>query len=589
MQGTGTAPLYSYQQGQGFYANYNADPGKVNVPVMFEPTAELAESLEVWLAVSGGTMWGGCEVWISQDNQTYQNVGKITGATRQGYVDAPLPSIQQSLSGQTIDQTNTLSADISLSGGQLLSASQQDAQNLATLCYLGSGNAYELLAYENAVLLSTNFYDLSYLVRGVYDSPILSHVAGEQFARLDSSVFSYAYTQDRIGTQLYVKFLSFNIYGGGQQNLADVDPFTFTLQGLAFTSPLPDVTNLTSSYVGNITQLTWTEVQDFRSVLYEVRKGTGWQGGQVLGRAAHPPFPVQGNGTYWVAAYSQPVPGLQVYSEDPQSLDITGAQIVSNVIATWDEASSGWEGTCGGTAAIIGDVVRTGGAGNILTLADYLATADVLNYGGEGNGSYTIPDSHIVNIGRVAPCSVIVTWLSSAQHVTDNILTVLDYLNFQDMLDSTAQALASVYPEIALSQDGITWGPWTKYIAGSFIAMAYKARMQLQTNDPTVEVVLEEFIFEVDVPDRDDHYVNLNISSGGYSLLFTPDGSNTPAPFNGGPQGSPDAPAIQVTIVNAQAGDVAVISAVTLSGCTIQILNGGSGIGRVVNVLAEGY
>lgn len=352
LQGTGTAPLYSYQQGQGFYANYNADPGDVNTPVIFEPPAELAESLEVWLAVSGGAMWGGCIVWVSQDGETYQQVGKITGGSRQGYVDAALPAVTLASSGLTIDQTNTLSADISLSGGQLLSASQSDAQALATLCYLGSGNTYELLAYANAALVTTNFYNLSYLVRGAYDSPILSHVAGEQFARIDSSVFEYSYTQDLIGTKLYVKLLSFNVYGGGQQSLSDVEPFTFTLQGLALSSPLPNVENLRTSYVANITQLNWDEVTDFRPVLYEIRKGGTWQGAQLLGRVAHPPFNVQGNGTYWVSAFSQPTAGLQVYSEEPQDILISGAQIVSNVIESWDEAGTGWTGTFGGAAAL---------------------------------------------------------------------------------------------------------------------------------------------------------------------------------------------------------------------------------------------
>lgn len=589
LQGTGTAPAYSYQSGQGFYANYNGDPGDTNVPVLFEPTAQLAEDLEVWMAVSGSSFWGGCEVWISQDNETYQNVGKITGPSRQGLADATLAPVPLSNSGQTIDQTNALAVDITESAGQLLSASQSDAQNLATLCYLGSGNTYELMSYENATLLSQSVYSLSYLVRGAYGSPILSHAIGEQFARLDASIFKYPYTQDRIGTALYIKLLSFNVYGGGQQNLGDVEPYTFNLEGVAYSSPLPDITNLRTTYVANITQLMWDEVSDFRPVLYEVRKGGSWVGAQVLGRVAHPPFAVQGNGTYWVAAFSQPKPGLQVYSEEPVETTVAGAQIVSNVIAAYDESATGWTGSTGGTAVVTGGVVRTSGAGNILSIADYLNCADIFNFGGEGNGTYTIPSSHIISIGRVAPCSVIITWSSTAQHISDNILAVADYLNFQDLLDSSAQSNATVYPEIALSQDGITWGPWQKYVAGSYPAFAYNARMQLQTDDPTVEVVLDDFIFEVDVPDRDDHYVNLSLPAAPYNLTFMPDGSATPAHFNGGPQGSPNAPHIQVTILNAQAGDLVSITNVTLSGCTLEVLNGGPPVARVVNVLAEGY
>jgi len=41
LAGTGHTPLYSYQQGQGFAVNYNIAPSNANVPVIFEPTAQL--------------------------------------------------------------------------------------------------------------------------------------------------------------------------------------------------------------------------------------------------------------------------------------------------------------------------------------------------------------------------------------------------------------------------------------------------------------------------------------------------------------------------------------------------------------------
>ncbi len=184
---------------------------------------------------------------------------------------------------------------------------------------------------------------------------------------------------------------------------------------------------------------------------------------------------------------------------------------------------------------------------------------------------------------------MIITWQSVAQHFGDNILKVGDYLNESDILDFSASGNTDIYPEIALSQDGATWGAWQKYTAGSYVAMAYKARMQLISYDPTVEALLEDFVFEVDVPDRDDHYVNVSVPSGGLNVTFTPDGSATPAPFNGGPQGSPTQPHIQVTILNAQAGDIAVLTGVTLAGCTVQVKNAGVGVARSCNLLVQGY
>lgn len=585
LAGTGSASLYSFQQGIGFSGNYNVAPGNVNMPVIFEPTAALAENLEVWLAISGGPLWGGCDVYISNDGTSYRNVGTVTGSARTGLLTSTLSSVVPSATGVTIDAINTLAVNCQQSDAQLLSASQNDALSLATLCYVDG----EYIAYENALLSGANSYDLSWLVRGAYGTVPKMHPVGAQFARLDNSIFSFSYTQDFIGTTVYIKLVSFNIYGGGRQLISEVQPYAYTLTGVAYSSPLPDVTNLGSSYLANITQLSWTEITDFRAVLYEIRKGAAWIGAQMLARVAHSPFPVQGNGTYWVGVYSQPLPALQIYSPNPPDIIIAGAQITSNVIASYDEAATGWLGSTSGDAFVTGSIVRTGGAGNILTILNFLGTPDILNYGGVGSGIYQIPSSHVINIGRVAPCSIIISWMSVGQHITDNILSVIDYLNFPDLLDYAASANTNIYPEIALSQDGVTWGAWQKYVAGSYSAMAFRARMQIKTFDPTVEAILQDFVFEVDVPDRDDHYVNLSIPSGGKNLTFVPDGSTTATPFNGGPAGSPTMPQIQVTVLAAQAGDIVSITSVTLSGCTIQILNSGVGVARNVNVLVQGY
>lgn len=585
LAGTGSSPLYSYQLGQGFVPSYNASPGNANQPVIFEPTAGLAESLEVWIAASGGLLWGGCDVYISSDANSYKNVGRINGSARTGFLTAALPSITANATGQTIDTVNTLAVNLSQSNGQLLSGAQIDATSLVTLCYVDG----EYIAYQNATLTSSNQYNLSWLVRGAYGTPTSSHNAGSSFARLDGAILKYRFTQDYIGSTIYIKLVSFNIYGGGAQSLAGVQPYSYKLQGTAFSSSLPAPTNLRTSYIASLTQLAWDEIQDFRPVLYEVRKGTAWTGAQVLGRIAHPPFNIQGDGTYWVAAYSQPVVGLQVYSSVTQNISVQGAQITSNVIASYDEMATGWGGILGGTATLVSGQIITSGAGNILIDADYLNTLDILYYGLEGNGTYEIPVAHQIDISRVAPCGIIISWGSLGQHIYYNILNVSDLLGFSDVLDYSSSANVNVYPEISLSQNGTTWSAWQKYSAGSYIARKFKARMQLQTFDPTVEAILTGFVFAVDVPDRDDHYVNKPIAAGGTTITFVPDGTITAAPFNGGPQGSPSVPNIQVTILNAQAGDIAVISGVSLSACTIQILNGGVGVARNVNLLVQGY
>jgi hypothetical protein len=291
-----------------------------------------------------------------------------------------------------------------------------------------------------------------------------------------------------------------------------------------------------------------------------------------------------------VAGYTQPAAGISAYSEHWTEIIIAGSTITSNVIASFDEGATGWTGTLGGTAYVADDMVITSGIGNILDITDYLNTPDLINYGGEGSGTYEIPVDHQIDVGRVVPCNVLITWSSTGQGIDDNILTVADYLADTDILDAAAAQNTDIYPEIALSQDGVTFGAWQKYAVGAYIAQKFKARMQIQTNDPQTQAILKSFVFSVDVPDRDDHYINVPILAGGTTITWQPDGASSPAAFNGGPAGSPDAPNIQVSILNAQLGDTMVLSSVGLSSATIQILNVlGVGAARNVNVLAQGY
>src|SRR6185437_8167085 len=108
---------------------------------------------EVWLIASGGSDWGGCQVWISLDNATYALAGTIYRGARQGMLTAGLPSHPDP------DDTGTLSVDLTRSHGQLLSGTQEDADNLVTLCYVDG----ELISYRTAMLTAAHEYAMTYL------------------------------------------------------------------------------------------------------------------------------------------------------------------------------------------------------------------------------------------------------------------------------------------------------------------------------------------------------------------------------------------------------------------------------------------
>jgi hypothetical protein len=227
--GTGASAQYSFTPGSPFFANYGGDPGSINTPIIFEPDTTLSQGLEVWFAVSGGVDWGGAEVWVSADGgTTYGYAGQINGGARMGVTTNTLPAFPVAPGSQTIDQINTLSVDLAQSRAQILSTSQAGARAYNSLCYVGG----EYIAYATAALTSGNAYDLTYLVRGTFNSFPVAHAGGTQFCRIDQGLFRWPYTVDRIGQTLHFKFVSFNLYRGGLQSLADVTDHPYTLTGV---------------------------------------------------------------------------------------------------------------------------------------------------------------------------------------------------------------------------------------------------------------------------------------------------------------------------------------------------------------------
>ena len=586
--GLGAPPTYSFQTGQRFAANYNLSAGNINPPIIFEPPAALAEDLEIWLSVSGQPgIYGGADVYISGDGDTYQFLGRLLGPTRMGALAAPLPAVAAATTGPTLDQTSTLSVNLSESGGQLFSVTPQAAASGNSLCYVDG----ELIAFANATLTGANQYSLTSLVRGMYGSPIGSHGVGSAFARLDGQFFRVPFTADRIGQVVYFKFLTFNQYGGGEQSLASAQPYAYAIQGTAFASPLAAPSNLVAVYVANQTSITWSEIGgDFRPILYEIRSGASFQGGQVLGTLAHPPFVVPGNGTYWVAAVTRPIAGIQVYSAW-QSITVSGAVIATNTVQSFNEGATGWSGSFGGNATLSGGVVVLDYQGNVLGVADWLNDLDILHMPPAGPaGTYTIPASHRVNVGRVAPCTVSIALTSIGQVPGQSVLSITNWLANTDILGNAASANVNVVPYIQTAGANGVFGPFQKFVPGVYNAQFFNIQVQLSSTDSQTQAILESLVFSISIPDRIDDYVGVTVPAAGLNLVYFVNGatSATPAPFNSGPGGQA-LPQIQVTVIGEQAGDIVSLTNQTLAGATVQILNGGAGVQRVANILVKGF
>jgi hypothetical protein len=211
-------------------ANWNADPGDTSPPVLVCPPLTLTGGdYETWIACSGGADWGGAYVYVSFDNVTYEQVGEIVGGARYGATTTALAAAADP------DTSSTLGVNLTTSGGTLVSATDAEADANATLCLVGS----ELISFGTATAIAANQYDLTYLRRGRFGTPIAAAAAGAPFVRLDSSIFKYGYTRNQIGTTVYVKLAAFNLYGNAVQDLALVTYYEIELGPLTADGAVP--------------------------------------------------------------------------------------------------------------------------------------------------------------------------------------------------------------------------------------------------------------------------------------------------------------------------------------------------------------
>jgi hypothetical protein len=217
--GTAAAALRTPAGGSGYAPNYAADPGDVSVPFIFNPPVALtAGEPRSYAAVAGiNPNWGGCNIWTSIDGTNYQMIGTQYGASRYGVLSAALAA------GSDPDTVNTCSVDLTVSHGVLNSATLADVNASTTMFLIGS----ELMAYETATLGAAYHYNLTYLRRGVLTTAVAAHANAAPWVRLDQNVFQFPYLSTQAGQTVYVKFQSFNVYGGATRDISLCTAYSF--------------------------------------------------------------------------------------------------------------------------------------------------------------------------------------------------------------------------------------------------------------------------------------------------------------------------------------------------------------------------
>lgn len=214
-----------------YIPDQTATMSNINPPALFlAPSALTVTGNEVWCGItSPDELYGGCSIYASVDGgASYSLIGQHLGETRMGSLTAPLAVGAES----GTDAINTIAVNLTESHGVLNSVSQIVADTNAMLCHAGN----EFFSYRDVNLTGVDRYSISHLNRGLYGSPQGASV-GSKFVRCDNTLFKFARDVLYNDTPIKLKFVAFNVYGGGQQDISAVPAYSFPEQASVTIGP----------------------------------------------------------------------------------------------------------------------------------------------------------------------------------------------------------------------------------------------------------------------------------------------------------------------------------------------------------------
>jgi hypothetical protein len=360
------------------------------------------------------------------------------------------------------------------------------------------------------------------------------------------------------------------------QSLADVEPYYYTIQGTALKEAPEDITGLTDYYTDGLSVITWNAVDDTRSIVYEVRKSTSdnatWEQSQCLGRVSANKFTANGNGTYFIKAYA---PDYNVYSETAASIEINGARLVQNVIATDDEQSDGWTGSSNNVITYEKNI-RLASTGMFDDIPDFDSISDLNFYGDIATyGTYEAAEE--IDIGAAASCYINVDFNFIGDSKDNEIDTVDDFDSIQDFDGNFGSYISGSKIQIAIAGDDDVFVDWKDFITGQYYGKKFKFRAVLQTTSAKVFCEMSQFVINVDVPDIVETGNSISIPAAGTTITSSKN-------FHAVPN-------TQITILDKQSGDTEYLpqNLQTKGDFFIQILNNGVGVARSINYVRQGY
>lgn len=221
--GTYAPAKYNVHENERPFVDYNQEAPSVNDVAIFQTVGDVGGN-QIFVGVNAPSGWGGCSVWLSDNDQTYQRIGNISQQARMGRTKYGFAQ-------------NGNFCNVVINQGVLKSGTHIDAERGNTLCWVNG----EALSYENVEVHPNNWFTLQGLVRGQYGTNAINHSADERFVRVDEALFRYPYRKEDIGKTIYLKFTSMNLFGSNEQGLDEVQSYQYTIVPYY----IPEVSNVT--------------------------------------------------------------------------------------------------------------------------------------------------------------------------------------------------------------------------------------------------------------------------------------------------------------------------------------------------------
>ncbi len=221
--GTYAPAKYNVHENERPFVDYNQEAPSVNDVAIFQTVGDVGGN-QIFVGVNAPSGWGGCSVWLSDNDQTYQRIGNISQQARMGRTKYGFAQ-------------NGNFCNVTINQGVLKSGAHIDAERGNTLCWVNG----EALSYEDVEVHPNNWFTLRGLVRGQYGTSAINHNADERFVRVDEALFRYPYRKEDIGKTIYLKFTSMNLFGSNEQGLDEVQSYQYTIVPYY----IPEVSNLT--------------------------------------------------------------------------------------------------------------------------------------------------------------------------------------------------------------------------------------------------------------------------------------------------------------------------------------------------------